>query len=89
MLTEKVGNSKKYVDFLYIFSKKCAVVLFNYSNINKYAINLKPGKQLPYRPIYNLGLVELEIFKTYIKINLANRFIWSSKSPTKAFILFI
>ncbi len=45
-------------------------------------------QQLPYGPIYGLGLVELETLKAYIKNNLANKFIESFKSPTEAPILF-
>ena len=46
-------------------------------------------KQPPYRPIYSLGLVELETLKTYIETNLANGFIRPSKSPASAPILFV
>ena len=46
--------------------------------INEHAIKLQEGKQPPYRPIYSLGLVELEILKTYIKIYLKTGFIWPS-----------
>ena len=45
------------------------------SRMNKYAIELEKSKQLSFRPIYNLGLVELKTFKTYIKTNQANSFI--------------
>ena len=38
--------------------------------------------------MYSLGLIELEILKTSIKINLTNDFIWLFKSLAKAFILF-
>ena len=56
--------------------------------INEYAIKLEEDKQPLFRSIYNLNLVELKTLKTYIKINLANSFIWPSKSLTRAFILF-
>ena len=56
--------------------------------MNEHAIKLEENKQLPFRPIYSLGLVELETLKTYIKTNLANGFIQSFKSPNRAFILF-
>ena len=61
----------------------------DYLDINKLRIDLKASKQLPYRSIYSLGLVELEIFKTYIKSNLANKFIQPSKSPAEAPIFFV
>ena len=56
--------------------------------MNEHAIKLEEDKQLPFRPIYSLGLVELETLKTYIKNNLANGFIRPSKSSAGAFILF-
>ena len=57
-------------------------------SINKHTIKLQEGKQLPYRPIYSLKQMKLETLKTYIKINLKTGFIWPSKSPAGAFILF-
>ena len=56
--------------------------------MNEYIIELEEGKQPPFRSIYSLGPVELEILKTYIKTNLANGFIRPSKSPAGALILF-
>ena len=46
-----------------------------YIKINDYIIELKKGKYLLFKFIYNLGLVKLETLKTYIKSNLANSFI--------------
>lgn len=37
------------------------------TRINKYVIELEKDKQPLYRPIYSLGLVELETLKTYIE----------------------
>ena len=62
--------------------------LLENTGINKHAIELEEGKQLPFRPIYSLGLVELETLKTYIETNLTNGFIRFSKFPAKASILF-
>ena len=56
--------------------------------MNEHAIESKEGKQLSFKPIYSLGPVELETLKTYIKTNLANGFIWLSKSLAKAPIFF-
>lgn len=58
------------------------------SRISKYAIKLKEDKQPPFEPIYNLGLIDLKMLKTYIKTNLANDFIYPSKLPTETLILF-
>lgn len=49
------------------------------TNINNYAINLIKNKQILYGLIYSLELIELKPLKTYIEINLVNRFIWPSK----------
>ena len=62
--------------------------LFEHTEIYTYAIDLEEGKQPPYGPIYSLGPVELKTLKTYIETNLANGFIFPSKSPARAFILF-
>ena len=56
--------------------------------MNEHTIKLEEGKQPLFGSIYSLGPVELETLKTYIKTNLANGFIWPSKSPTGAPILF-
>lgn len=44
-------------------------------NINKYVIMLIRDKQPPYRPIYALSLVKLEVLKAYIKTYLKIGFI--------------
>ena len=63
--------------------------LLEYTKINDYSIDLLNNKQIPYSPIYGLGLIELEMLKTYIKTNLASGFIKTSKSLTKVLILFV
>ena len=78
----------EYFDFEDIFFKKPITVILKYTEINTHAIDLEKGKQPLYGPIYSLKLVELEILKTYIKINLANGFIRSFKSPANTLILF-
>lgn len=90
MMTKKapITIPEKYLDYNNHFSKKLAAVLIKHTKINIHAINLKKDKQSPYRPIYSLRLVELEILKTYIKTNLANNFIQPSKFPASALILF-
>ena len=74
-ITEKVTVPAKYLDFADVFSKKLAEVLPERTDINKHAIKLVDGKQLSYRPIYNLGPVEFQTLKTYIKTNVTNDFI--------------
>ena len=78
----------EYSDFEDMFSKKSAKVLPKHTGINMYAIDLEEDKQLAYEPIYSLGPIKLETFKTYIETNLANGFICPLKSPASSPILF-
>ena len=78
----------KYADYADIFLFNLAIELSENTGINKHTIKLEVGKQPPYRPLYSLGPVELEILKTYIKTHLKTGFIRPSKSPAGAFILF-
>ena len=58
-----------------MFLKKSAAKLPKYLRINEHIIKLKTSKQLLYMLIYSFNSVKLEIFKAYIKTNLANGFI--------------
>ena len=78
----------KYSNYSNIFLAKYVAELPENTKINKYTIALEESKQPLFGSIYSLKLVELETLKTYIKTNLANGFIWPSKSPVKAPILF-
>ena len=89
LLAKQVTVPAKYSDFANIFSKNSANVLPERIGVNEHAIVLEEGNQPSYRPIYSLGLIELEIFKTYIEINLTNNWIRASNSPASATILFI
>lgn len=62
LLAKKISIFEEYAGFSNVFSKKSIAVLANFLNINEYTIDLKSDKQLPYKPIYSLGRVELEIF---------------------------
>ena len=64
LLAEEVTVPAEYLNFADVFSKELAEVLSECIGINKYAIKLEDGKQLPYGLIYSLGPVELEILKT-------------------------
>ena len=87
--SEETGIPAKYSDFSNVFSSDFAAELPEHTRINNHLINLLDDKQPPYGPIYSLGLVELEMLKTYIEANLASGFIRPSKSPAGAPILFI
>ena len=78
----------EYPDYADIFFFDLAMELPENTSINKHAIKLQDGKQLLYRPIYSLGQVAMETLKTYIKTHLKTGFIWPSKSPANASILF-
>ena len=90
-LNQKEAPTKvpvEYLDFSDVFSAEDALVLPEQTELNEHAIELVDGKQPPYGPIYSLKPVELETLKTYIKTHLKTRFIWPSKFPTGAPILF-
>ena len=78
----------EYSDYSDAFWVKNTAELLQNTGMNKHAIELKESKQPSFELIYNLGLVELETLKTYIKTNLANAFIWPFKSPARAPIFF-
>ena len=63
-------------------------MLLEKTEFNQHAIELEKNNQIPYRPIYSLGPVKLEILKTYIKTYLKTRFIQLSKSHLNTPILF-
>ena len=52
------------------------------------AIELQPGKEPPYGPIYPLSPRELAALQSFLEENLAKGFIRESKSPAGAPILF-
>ena len=74
-MAKEITIPNKYSDFANVFLKESAAELPKHFDINKHAIDLKPGKQLLYSPIYSLGLVELKTLKMYTETNLANSFI--------------
>ena len=78
----------EYSNYSNIFLTKYTTKLLEKTRINEYTIKLKKGQQSPFESISSLELIELEALKTYIKTNLTNGFIWSSKSSARALILF-
>ena len=89
LLAKEVIVLINYSDFANVFLEKSANVLPERTGANEHTIKLEESKQPPYRSIYSLGSVEFETFKTYIKTNLSNGFIRTSKSPASAPILFV
>ena len=88
MLTEKVKILRKYLDFIDIFSEEKVLVPPECTKLNKHVTDLEDCKQPLCRPIYNLGPMELETLKTYIKTYLKTGFIWLFNSPVDAPIVF-
>ena len=78
----------EYFDYSNVFLIENIMKFSEHTGINDYAIKLEKSKYPSFRPIYSLGLVELETLKTYIKANLANSFIWPFKFSANALILF-
>ena len=78
----------KYSDYSNVFSVEYIMELSKYTSINNHTIKLEKDKLPHFRPIYSLDLVELKMLKTYIKTNLANNFIQSSKFLTGIPIFF-
>lgn len=79
----------EYFDFANVFSKESAKIVLERTSINKHAIKSVNSKHLSYRPIYSLGSVKFKTLNTYIKINLTNNFIKSSKFLVGALIFLI
>ena len=78
----------EYSNYSNVFLIEYVAKLSENTRMNKHAIKLEKNKQSPFGPIYSLEPIELETLKTYIKINLANGFIWPFKSFARAPILF-
>ena len=74
-------------DYLDIFSTLNAKKLAPYRNTDL-AIDLQPGKEPPYGPIYPLSQTELAALREFLEENLKKGFIRESKSPASAPILF-
>ena len=80
--------SAKYLDFADVFSPDLVSKFPKHTGINNDPIEPVDIQQPPYKPIYWLGLMELETLKAYIETNLANSFIRPFKLPAGASILF-
>ncbi len=78
----------QYQEFKDVFKK------INVNTLHKHqpydcTIDLVEGTQLSFGPIYNLSQVELVTLREYIDENLKKGFIWQSKFPVDALILFV
>jgi len=84
---QKIIN-EYYPDLLIVFEKKEEDKLSPHREY-EISIDLIPGGQLYYGPIYSLTVVEMQALREYLKENLAKGFIRKSKSPAGAPILFV
>ena len=89
LTSEKTRIHTEYSDFSNIFSSNSAAELREHTRINNHLINLLNDKQPSYSLIYSLEPIELEIFKTYIELNLVGSFNRLSKSSNSTLILFV
>ena len=80
--------NKYYSDLKIVFEKTEADKLPPHRDYD-IAIELIPGGQLYFGPIYSLTVPELKALKEYIKENLKKHFIRKSRSPAGAPILFV
>lgn len=78
----------KYTHYAHVFSFDLVIKLPKNIQIHKNIIKVVESKQLFYRPIYALNLIELKTLKTYIMTYLKSGFFWSFKFPAVASILF-
>lgn len=90
LITDKlfVKVLSKYLDYNDIFSFDLVIRQFENSSMNEYTIELVKGKYPPYKPIYSLEPIELEILKSYIQTHLKIGFIHFFKSPAGTSIFF-
>ena len=79
---------EQYKSYQDVFEKKNADILSQH-RLYDCAIDIKDGTQVLFGPIYNQSQDELATLKEYIDENLAKGFIWHSKSPAGASILFV
>ena len=78
----------KYQEFQDVFNKDKADRLPEHRPYDC-PIDLQPGKDPPWGPIYSLSPAELKVLRDYIDENLATGFIRHSKSPAGAPIFFV
>ena len=84
---EETTIPKVYIDLANVFSLCNANSLLPHRD-EDHAIELEPGKTLPFSLFYNLSEYQLKTLREYIDKNLANGFIRPSKSPARAPVLF-
>jgi len=88
-MAEKEKIIAKYYPLLKLaFEKKEADKLPKHREYDM-SIDIIPGSQLYYGPIYSMTVEEIKTLKEYIEENLKKKFIRKSKSPAGAPVLFV
>jgi hypothetical protein len=85
--SEEPSLPKEYEDYTDVFSAEEAMKR-NEIEDAEHPIDLLPGKDPPYGPIYNLSARELSVLREYIHSSLDKGWIAPSRSPAGAPILF-
>ena len=78
----------KYHDFLHLFGEKLAAKLPNHRNFD-HAIEILPGKEVPFGPIYPLFEPQKQVLREYLDRMIGQGKVIPSKSPAGAPILFV
>jgi len=84
----KTKIPSEYYDYLDLFKNKEGNKLPPHRPHVDHKIELVPGGQLIFSPLYNLSETKAKELSNYVKENLKKSFIRSSKSPYAAPILF-
>ena len=79
----------EYAEFEDVFNQTEAAKLPGHRPSIDHEINLLPGTEPPYKPLYNMSESELATLRDYIETNLASGFIRRSSSSAGAPILFV
>ena len=74
--------------FADVFSSVAAGLLPEHGRLD-HAIDIMPGKEVPYGPLYNLSPPELEVLRKYIEDATTKGWIRRSTSPAGAPVLFV
>ena len=85
---DSVRLLEKYSDFANVFDKDKADRQLKHSQHNL-VIEIEKGKLPLFGPVYDKSLIKLGVFCDYVNIMLAKRFIWPSKSLSRAPVLFV
>jgi hypothetical protein len=78
---------EEYQAFQDVFDDEGAASLPEYSKRKEHAIDIEPGKQPPWGPIYSLSAKELSTLRVYIEDSLRRGWIRHSTSPAVAWVV--